>query len=674
MATCLTCSHPIQPGDATCASCGLPTVYSVAPSDACASCGAQLEADAAFCETCGGRVERSVPSSQELAAPTLKPNLEPLCGDCQTVLEPGWKFCETCGARVVQCGQCSVPSTGGSKFCEHCGASMLQVSQPLAAPDAAESTSIASTNSHERGPDLRAAERKSMASAADLRADVTSQPFVVPPAQESGLRSATCTGCGRPRPSAGQFCGFCGTTVVPETALPAAITETPVVARTTSVLELPDVVLLGLHAREADTTDETQLETIGQHSLPMSPPVPEQELDRVEAFVPPEVNVEGLETDESLAVDEVLDIDLSIADNAAPELATAAPNDGVVESAQPSDYEEMPPDPAAQPDGVSDVRGVEAGPTARVPARGWPAPATDDPHSSTDVRTGPTRGWIVAGLAGVFALVVVGLAAALGSWVESDSAKSAPVDTGKKSGSPDVPTGMVYVPGGTFEMGSTVAGENAGPPHTVTVEPFFIDVHEVSCARYLEFVKATGHRPPPSWRDGRFPEGNASRPVTDVDWDDAVAFCAWAGYRLCTEKEWEFAARGTDGRTYPWGSEWKADGGNFGAGTSKGLTSVGTFPAGASPFGVLDMAGNAFEWTSTEFRAYPGGTLPDDWTESMAVEGWEFKVVRGGCWGAGASEVTTTVRVGLLARSTKGAKRDYEQTGFRCARDIGKAR
>jgi len=218
---------------------------------------------------------------------------------------------------------------------------------------------------------------------------------------------------------------------------------------------------------------------------------------------------------------------------------------------------------------------------------------------------------------------------------------------------------MVYVPGGELMMGNDAGEQSERPAHKVLVNPFFIDRNEVTCEEYAKFAVATGHRPPPNWASGRYPDGAAQRPVANVDWDDANAYAAWAGKRLPTEQEWEFAARGADGRRYPWGNEWKNDAANAHTSNAGQITSVGMHPAGASPFGANDMAGNAWEWTASDWFPYPGGTLPA--TKLLGP----LKVIRGGCYDSNQDYATTTFRVGWPARGHG----EYGNTGFRCVKD-----
>ena len=216
------------------------------------------------------------------------------------------------------------------------------------------------------------------------------------------------------------------------------------------------------------------------------------------------------------------------------------------------------------------------------------------------------------------------------------------------------PKGMAYVPGGEFIMGSAGGDDFERPPHRVSVGPFFIDLYEVTRADYARFVEQTGHAPPPGWGGALPPAGTALLPVTNVSWDDAVAYAEWVGRRLPTEEEWEFAARGTDGRAYPWGGEWQA--GMANAGGRGGPAVVGSFK-GASPFGAYDMVGNAWEWTTSPPSAYPGGRAP-------ASRPGDFRVIRGGSWSTPKEQATATYR-GYLARGSG----DTDKTGFRCAKD-----
>jgi formylglycine-generating enzyme required for sulfatase activity len=218
---------------------------------------------------------------------------------------------------------------------------------------------------------------------------------------------------------------------------------------------------------------------------------------------------------------------------------------------------------------------------------------------------------------------------------------------------------MVPIPGGEFTMGSDSGDEYERPAHKVTVKPFLIDINEVTCQEYEAFIKATGHKPPQGWVNGTYPHGGAHWPVTGVDWYDATAYAQWVKKRLPTEEEWEFAARGTDGRKYPWGSEWRANAANAGDTSAGQFVDVGNYPDGKSPFGARDMVGNAWEWTLTDLKSYPGGQLP---THPPG----ESKIIRGGSWKEDRNQATVTYRGYLLSRGAK----DYGATGFRCVADI----
>ena len=222
-----------------------------------------------------------------------------------------------------------------------------------------------------------------------------------------------------------------------------------------------------------------------------------------------------------------------------------------------------------------------------------------------------------------------------------------------------VPPGMVYVSGGVFIMGDDAGDEYESPAHSVTVKPFFIDTYEVTSAKYAEFIRATNRVAPVGWNSGTFPPGTGNRPVTGVNWYDAQAYAEWAGKRLPTEQEWEFAARGTDGRRYTWGDAWRSRAANAGDSTAGRLVDVGLYPEGKSPFGAFDMIGNALEWTASDLRPYPGAQIPD-------FPVGPRKIIRGGSWvEADPPDWSTTFRGFALPSGGSG----YSLIGFRCAKD-----
>jgi formylglycine-generating enzyme required for sulfatase activity len=145
---------------------------------------------------------------------------------------------------------------------------------------------------------------------------------------------------------------------------------------------------------------------------------------------------------------------------------------------------------------------------------------------------------------------------------------------------------MVLVPAGEFLFGPDL--------EKIVVEDFYMDRCPVTNAEYQRFVEETGHEHPAHWRRGTWPEGRHNHPVVQVTWQSAAAYAAWAGKRLPTEIEWEKAARGRDGRLWPWGNAFDPNKCNT---SSSGTTPVGAYsPRGDSPYGGADMAGNVWEW------------------------------------------------------------------------------
>lgn len=205
---------------------------------------------------------------------------------------------------------------------------------------------------------------------------------------------------------------------------------------------------------------------------------------------------------------------------------------------------------------------------------------------------------------------------------KAEQKKSAHKKGVKKSSTKD----MIFIKAGEFTMGSDDWWPKSQPEHKRSVEAFYIDKFEVTNLRYREFIKATGYKYPGHWKNSVIPTNKLDHPVTYVNWFDADNYCRWEGKRLPTEPEWEKAARGIDKRTFPWGDEFDKEKGNtpqYGYGDT---LPVGSFPDGVSPYGLHDMAGNAFEWLDDWFKPYPGNKHPDE------NYGELYKIVRGGSW------------------------------------------
>jgi len=227
------------------------------------------------------------------------------------------------------------------------------------------------------------------------------------------------------------------------------------------------------------------------------------------------------------------------------------------------------------------------------------------------------------------------------------------------------------VPAGSFLMGSDEGDDDERPSHKVHVDAFYIGRFAVTNAQYREYVAAMGHHVPDNWRPGRlwmvgtYPRGRGDHPVVCVSWRDAVGYCRWlsaatgARIRLPTEAEWEKAARGTDGRRYPWGHEFDELKCNCLTSKVMDTTPVGKYsPQGDSPYGAADMAGNTSEWTNSLHRPYPYDA--DDGREDF-VGGESWRVVRGGSFESLSWQVRCTFRRGVVSAHRVGRR------GFRCA-------
>lgn len=210
----------------------------------------------------------------------------------------------------------------------------------------------------------------------------------------------------------------------------------------------------------------------------------------------------------------------------------------------------------------------------------------------------------------------------------------------------DVPPGMVLVPAGEFIFGTERQAPDEEPMTTLYLPAFYIDKTEVTNREYQAILP-----------DHKFPTGQEDFPVTGISWSEATKFASLAGKRLPTEQEWEKAARGAEGRVYPWGNEYDPTLLNGLDQNREGVVRVSQHIGGMSPYGCMDMSGNVYEWTQSWYEAYPGNTVV------TSEYGQIFRVLRGG----GFKSDRFDVRAARRRFDKMDAKKP--EYGFRCALD-----
>ncbi len=230
------------------------------------------------------------------------------------------------------------------------------------------------------------------------------------------------------------------------------------------------------------------------------------------------------------------------------------------------------------------------------------------------------------------------------------------------SETPPLPLEYVFIKGGTFLMGtnSTTADDNQTPAHNVTVESFDIGKYPVTNFQFKKFLDAfPDHNPPLRWKERNYPKDYDNFPVVNVDWNDARDFAKWVNARLCSEEEWEYAARGKTGYTFAWGNEFEPQRSNLGN-VFTTPTPVFYFKNGATKEGVFDMTGNVWEWTSSQYKPYPGYN-PQGRKKIHPKP--RIKVLRG------ASYSDDIINGTLTARLANDKAFFFDNLGFRLCRD-----
>ncbi len=223
---------------------------------------------------------------------------------------------------------------------------------------------------------------------------------------------------------------------------------------------------------------------------------------------------------------------------------------------------------------------------------------------------------------------------------------------------------MVLIPAGEFAMGSDRGQADEQPVHRVSLDAFHLDVYEVTVSRYAEFLASQRADPPFKWNEATTgSQGN--KPVTGVDWYDARDYCRWMGKRLPTEAEWEMAARGTEGRLYPWGNEHPTKA-HANAGQTKWrgydtLTNVGRYGPGKSPNGLYDLAGNLWEWVADWYDPTYYQYSPRE--NPTGPSAGPLRVLRGGAWNNDSQSIRSANRAGYAPKARRN------DVGFRCAKD-----
>lgn len=672
----------------------------------CPSCSAAIQPGWTFCKACGERLQ-SAAGKQSGETPTgAAPESDPSsqvaavirsCSLCGERLDTGSLYCKGCGSAVyteqtpfggsaLLCGTCKSYSPLGSRECRVCGAPFGQGSRTVV----------------DFPSDLTTVQQKAP-TLPDLDVPLAGQSsqarYQEDPEPDSGATTAVFTGNeppnGASQPKAAVETNVLTGSAGSERQAPTRVMQMGRITGPVEPEEVPEVPkpsgeLAGPSARPPGgppTTDErvsASEPTVEFAAISPSPTEPGS---------PTTLGFGSEESDSAPAGSE----DKTAIFSSRPQEATPAAREQVSSDevgtrpfapVQPSPGLEPPPEfqqPSRRPTAdqvasIGQATGASQAAKYSTPLAAsasqrlqQESPALVASHATPKKGTGRVIATVVAvvillGAAGYVGWLLLGRGAPSTPQAPPVAIEQppAPPPAPDKPPAPIIPEGMVAVAAGTYTIGRDGADPLEQPEHTVDLKAFFIDRTEVTNAAYKAFVDATGHKPPSNWAGTSFPEGRDDSPVTGVTWQDAADYAAWAGKRLPTEEEWEAAARGTDGRIYPWGNGFRSGVANIGVKPDRptpeqypmGIRKCGRYPEGASPVGALDMIGNAWEWVANEIEVYPGNE-----ESILSLEpGVTYRVIRGGAYDG--NKVNDASYRGYLDGSLP-----YPKVGFRCAKD-----
>lgn len=676
--TCPSCAVAVQPAWTFCKACGerLQNAASEPASNACPECGARVEPGARKCPRCNEYL--TARTADQIAQDSSDTAVISKCPSCGESVEAGTLYCKACGSAVytqqtpfgdsaLLCGACKSYSPFGSRMCRVCGAHLTQAAQtvvdrpafvPERPPTFVETPAKHDADDH--GADEHSSDANTIAFG---RTERTEEPVT-----------------GRPKPSV-------QTSVLPGTAGSRSEQQS-----TTSIVQMGRITgpvegeiqneesassgalentVSGDDDRAAGADLTKEMPALLVESLESSTSglgsqsvvSPAEAKGGTEAFASP------VEESPPARFDHVAQDNIHTREFAPP----SPPDQGTPTRVQQAWTEPVPNESAGVPVSEKPLVGV----TREIASAGITTLPVDE--ASSQPLPKKRTGVLVA--SAVVALIIILGAAVVGYWllfghgrgarqpaqpvVEQPRPAPEPPPAAKPT-APIAPEGMLAVAAGSYAIGRDGADPLEQPEHKADLPAFFIDRTEVTNAAYKKFVDATGHKPPTNWNETNSPDQHGNFPVTGVTWQDAVDYAAWAGKRLPTEAEWEAAARGTDGRIYPWGNQWRAGLANIGSKPDDitaeqypaGIKEVGQYPQGASPAGAVDMIGNAWEWVEDEITIYPGNTD----TRLPLKPGLSYRVIRGGAYDG--NKVHDATYRGFL-----DASQAYPKVGFRCAKD-----
>jgi formylglycine-generating enzyme required for sulfatase activity len=698
--SCPSCSAAIQPGWTFCKACGERLqVAARKPAGAeCPGCGAENDADAVKCVRCGQ--DMNAAAANNVAQDMADTSVIAACSSCGERLDTGSLYCKGCGSAVyteqtpfggsaLLCGACNSYSPVGSRVCRVCGASLPQGSRTVV------DFPSGLTTVQQKVPTLPDLDEQIAPQAPRAKTGENIRP-------ESSANTLIFTGAAQ-QDGSSQPMGNPETNMLPGTAGSRSEQQAPTqvmkMGRITGPVEADEahgapkpsgeLSSSSTPAIDAEPTSiKDQRGVAGEATVEfaaVSQPAAEPGPDTLGLGSESEAEGAPAGSENKTAVF------VSRPQEALPASREKVAHDDIgtrpFSPAQPSPALEPTREFQQQPGGLTAdhlAPASQKGASQSISAEPI-APAANPellqsaPISKVASQPPPTKrtGMYIATV-----LVVLILLGAGGyvAWllfgrgrpvppappvvVEQPPVTPAPVP--EKPAAPVVPEGMVAVTAGAYTIGRDGADPIVQPAHIVDLPAFFIDRAEVTNAAYKTFVDATGHQPPSNWTGTIFPEGRDAFPVTGVTWQDAADYAAWAGKRLPTEAEWEAAARGTDGRIYPWGNGFRSGVANIGSKPDKatpdqypeGIKEAGRYPEGASPTGAVDMIGNAWEWVADEIKVYPGNT-----ESKLELEpGVTHRVIRGGAYDGSKVHDATY-------RGYQDGSKPYPKVGFRCAKD-----